>query len=53
MNQQKPLPDLERILVEQQACADYILGDGPDKAAAWWGLSDWYAEECLRFDATD
>jgi hypothetical protein len=38
---------LTRIIENQKECADYLLSDGPDKAAARAGLADWVVEECL------
>lgn len=38
---------MRRVLAEQQECADYLQGNGSDKAGARLGLADWTAEEVL------
>lgn len=44
-----PQSPLDRILAEQCAARDYILGGGPDPRA-WDWLHDWIAEELLLGD---
>lgn len=41
------MSDLERVLMEQRECRDYLSGDGPDRDGAMHGASDWVHEECL------
>jgi hypothetical protein len=38
---------IEYCIAEQQACREYLDGDGPDKDGAMRGLLDWLMEECL------
>lgn len=46
--------ELARCLREQRECADYLAGDGTDKAGAMSGLMDWIMEEVLiRLEQND
>ncbi len=39
--------DLQRCMDEQARCAEYLAGEGPDRAGAIMGASDWLGEEVL------
>ncbi len=41
------MSEIDRCITEQARCAEYLRGDGGDKAGAMRGATDWTAEECL------
>jgi len=38
---------LDRCLVEQARCREYLNGPGEDKEGAWQGVTDWHMEEVI------
>ena len=41
------MPLIDHARSQQLACAEYIMGGGPDQRGATLGLFDWFAEEFL------
>jgi hypothetical protein len=44
------MSDMDRVISEQAECANYLRGNGSDKAGARLGLADWHMEEAMIRD---
>lgn len=41
------MPTIDHARAQQLACAEYIIGGGPDQRGATLGLFDWFTEEFI------